>query len=235
MKTSTPDFFPTSAARSYDEKNRQLAPISAALHFLTKLTLKTALPKARVLSVGAGTGAEILTLGETFPEWTFVALDPSAPMLEVCRERICAAGLVDRCEFIQGQIHDLPKLAEYDVAVSFLVGHFIPRAERAGFYRGMTERLKPGGTLINAEISYDLDSVEFPRMLEFWREVQALMGATPDSLAALPTLLRETLTVLPPSETERLLREAGVANPIRFYQAFMIHAWAGTTAHKSGS
>lgn len=48
-------FFNTDASRSYDEKNRRLAPISGAMHFLTGLALKQLPPDARILCVGVGT------------------------------------------------------------------------------------------------------------------------------------------------------------------------------------
>ncbi|MBK9038033.1 MAG: hypothetical protein IPL83_02540 [Bdellovibrionales bacterium] len=58
MKTnpSVIDHF-TEAAKVYDEKNRQLAPIADNMHFLIRLVLKSAPAKARVLCVGVGTGA----------------------------------------------------------------------------------------------------------------------------------------------------------------------------------
>jgi tRNA (cmo5U34)-methyltransferase len=40
-------------------------------------------------------------------------------------------------------------------------------------------------------------------------------------------MLRSVLFVHPPRETERLLRESGIPVPVRFFQAFMIHAWYG--------
>ncbi|MNL76920.1 hypothetical protein D3C87_2029680 [compost metagenome] len=64
-------------------------------------------------------------------------------------------------------------------------------------------------------------------MLKCWEQVQTMMGATPDSLATLPKQLREVLTVLPPSETEDILRQGGLDMPLRFFQAMMICAWFG--------
>jgi tRNA (cmo5U34)-methyltransferase len=64
-------------------------------------------------------------------------------------------------------------------------------------------------------------------MLKSWEQVQTLMGATADSLASLPMQLREMLTVLPPAEIESLLRQSGIALPVKFFQAFMIAGWYG--------
>lgn len=217
----------TEAAKVYDEKNRQLAPIADNMHFLIRLILKNAPVRARILCVGVGTGAEILSLSKAFPEWTFVGIDPSIGMLDVCRQRLESAGVVDRCELIHGYVHDLPSGENFDVALSILVAHFVKREERLGFYQAMSSRLRPGGFLINTEISFDLNSQEFPLMLKNWETVQILMGATPESLANLSQVLHEMLSVMSPVETENLLRQSGIHLPVRFFQAFMINGWYG--------
>ena len=90
--------------------------------------------------------------------------------------------------------------------------------------------LRPGGRFLSAEISGDLDGPEFPAMLTDWERVQTLMGATPDSLAKLPGMMRDVLGVLPPDETEAMWREAGFALPTPFFQAFMIRGWHAAKA-----
>jgi tRNA (cmo5U34)-methyltransferase len=215
------------AAKMYDEKNRQLAPISDNLHFLIRLILQEAPTHSRVLCVGVGTGAEILSLAKAFPEWSFVGVDPSMGMLDVCRERLEAAGVFNRCELLQGYVHDVPSGENFDIALSIFVAHFVKREDRVSFYQGMSQRLHTRGILINTEISYDLDSQEFPLMLKNWAAVQSLMGATPESLAKLSQVLRENLTVISPTETEGLLKQSGIDTPVRFFQAFMISGWYG--------
>lgn len=226
--TKTPvDFFTKEAAQLYDEKNSKLSRISDCLHFLLGLVLKELPARAKILCVGVGTGAEILSLSRTFPEWTFVGLDPSLGMLDVCRERIESAGVAARCEFIHGYVEDLPDELVFDATLSVLVAHFVARDQRPSFFQHMAGHLREGGYLVNFEISFDLDSPEFPAMLANWGEVQKLMGATPESLAMLPKQLKEALTVLPPEETEALIRECGIESPVRFFQAMMILGWYG--------
>ena len=217
----------TEAARSYDERNRQLAPIVENLHFLIRLILKNAPVHTRVLCVGVGTGAEILSLSKSFPEWTFVGVDPSIGMLDVCRERLSNAGLLNRCELIHGYVQDVPPGENFDAALSILVAHFVKREERLSFYQAMCGRLRTGGFLINTEISFDLDSREFPLMLKNWEAIQSMMGAAPESLANLAVQLRKMLSVISPVETENLLSQSGINLPVRFFQAFMISGWYG--------
>ncbi len=224
------NFFTKEVSQSYDERNSKLTPISGNMHFLIRLVLKELPARARVLCVGVGTGAEILSLASANPEWTFVGVDPSDSMLEVCRERLKEAGFLSRCELIHGFVQDLPGGEQYDAAVSVLVSHFVKREERQEFFRQIVSRVLKGGYFVNTEISVDLDAAEFPSLLKNWEQVQTLMGATPESLAALPKQMREALTVLPPSEVERVMRQSGVAMPIRFYQAFLISGWYGKKA-----
>lgn len=230
MKKDSNDPFTEAHARKYDERNASLAPISGCLHFLTGLVLRKLPARSRILCVGAGTGAEIIALARAQPEWSFVALEPSAAMLSVCRERLVAAGVMERCELVHGYIQDLPPMPDFDAALSLLVAHFVKHEDRLPFLRHIHGCLKSGGVLVTAEISFDLDSAAFPSMLGHWEGVQSLMGATPESLAKLPALLRDVLTVLPPSETERLLRESGFQTPVRFFQALMISGWYATKA-----
>lgn len=226
---STSGFFSQVIADAYDRRNAGLKPISDSLHFLMRLALVDVRPDARVLCVGVGTGAEILSLAQAFPGWTFVGVDPSAEMLGVGAHRLTEAGMMDRCELIHGYVDDVAE-TDFDVVVSLLVAHFIRREGRPAFYAAIHDRLKPGGRFVSAEISGDLDGPEFPAMLADWKQVQTLMGATPDSLAKLEDGLRGVLGVLTVAETEALWRDAGFPLPVPFFQAFMIRGWHAVRA-----
>jgi tRNA (cmo5U34)-methyltransferase len=221
---AAPRFFDQDMADAYDRRNHALAPISANLHFLLRLVLADLRVNARVLCVGVGTGAEILSLAAANPDWSFVGVDPSADMLNVGRRRLEEAGVMDRCELVHGYVADAP-CEPFDAVVSLLVAHFIKGEDRPAFYAAIHDRLKPGGRFASAEISGDFDAPEFSAMLEDWKQVQTLMGATSQSLEKLGGMMRETLGVLSPEETLALWRTAGFALPIPFFQAFMIRGW----------
>ena len=218
------DFFDRELADAYDRRNAGLKPISDSLHFLMRLALADAPADARVLCVGVGTGAEILALADAFPGWSFLGVDPSAEMLAVGRHRLSEAGVLGRCELFHGYVDDVAETG-FDVVISLLVAHFIRRDARPAFYAAIAHRLKPGGRYLSAEISGDLDAPEFPAMLADWKQVQTLMGATPESLDRLGDMMRDVLGVLPPAETESLWRDAGFPLPVPFFQAFMIRGW----------
>jgi len=221
---ASPPVFNQALADDYDRRNSALAPISDGLHFLMRLVLADLPVDARVLCVGVGTGAEILSLATGNPGWSFVGVDPSEEMLAVGRRRLEQAGVLDRCELLQGYAEDAPRDG-FDAAVSLLVAHFIKREDRHRFYSAIHDRLRRGGRFVSAEISGDLNAPEFPEMLEDWKRVQSLMGATPESLVKLSDMMRDVLGVLTPAETEALWEAGGFRKPIPFFQAFMIRGW----------
>jgi len=227
--TTPRNFFNQELADAYDRRNSALAPVSDSLHFLLRLVL-TGLPvDARVLCVGVGTGTEILSLASAYPGWSFVGVDPSEEMLAVGRHRLEQAGLLHRCELLQGYAQDAPH-DEFDAAVSLLVAHFVKREDRRAFYSAIFDRLKSGGHFASAEISGDLDAPEFPEMLEDWKRIQVLMDATPESLAKLGDMMRDVLGVITPADTEILWKAAGFPKPVAFFQAFMIRGWHAVRA-----
>lgn len=229
LPAAAPKVFNREIADAYDRRNSALAPISDGLHFLLRLVLEDLPTNARVLCVGVGTGAEILSLARAYPGWSFVGVDPSEDMLAVGRHRLEEAGILDRCQLLHGYVHDAPRDG-FDAVVSLLVAHFIKREDRLAFYSAIHDRLKPGGHFASAEITGDLDAPEFPDVLADWKRIQVLMGATPESLAKLGGMLRDGLGVLPPAETEALWRAAGFPKPIPFFQAFMIRGWHAAKA-----
>jgi tRNA (cmo5U34)-methyltransferase len=80
-------------ASSYGQQWSKMAPINDALYLLASTVLSELPPKANILCVGAGTGTEILSLAQTFPEWHFTAVEPSPAMLDVFRRRAEEHGL----------------------------------------------------------------------------------------------------------------------------------------------
>ncbi|MCX6048907.1 MAG: class I SAM-dependent methyltransferase, partial [Chloroflexi bacterium] len=144
-------------AASYDQQWRKLAPINDALHLLTSTVLSELPPQAKILCVGAGTGAEILYLAQKFPEWRFTAVEPSTAMLDVCRRRVEEQGIAARCLFHAGYLDSLPSHGSFDAATAFLVSQFILEREvRSKFFQSIAERLCPTGLLVSSDLAGDL-------------------------------------------------------------------------------
>lgn len=74
-------------ASSYDKQAAKLAPVYDALYLLIRLVLFELPADARILCVGVGTGSELVALAQAFPQWRFTAVEPAAPMLDICRQK----------------------------------------------------------------------------------------------------------------------------------------------------
>ncbi|HSJ01451.1 MAG TPA: class I SAM-dependent methyltransferase, partial [Verrucomicrobium sp.] len=169
QRQEPPAFFDQAHASEYDKRFAKLAPIKDALHLLISAVFSDLPDDARILCVGAGTGSELIYLAQKFPNWQFTAVEPSAPMLDVCRRRAEECGIVSRCVFHEGYLESLPPSEAFDAATSLLVSHFILAPEaRSEFFRAIAGRLRPGGYLASADLASDLASDAYKSLLEVW-------------------------------------------------------------------
>lgn len=218
MADPVPAPFGPEMAASYDQRFAGLAPLREALHLVTRFALAPLPERARILVVGAGTGLEIEMLGRHYPEWRFVAVDPSGPMLDQLR----AKGL-PRCELHQGFLDSLPETEPFDGATSLLVSHFVLDVDqRREFFREIARRLAAGGLLLSADVA---DPGSQP-LRQLWMRLQAHSGGT--TLQAMEEHWATQATkvaFLPPEQVEGLIASAGFEPPARVYQGALIHAW----------
>lgn len=218
-------------AARYDERFARLAPMRDALHFLTGIALQGLPPDARVLCVGAGTGAELLALAARFPGWRFVAVDPSAPMLEICRKRADAAGAGERCEFHHGIVTDLPATPAFHAATSLLVSQFITHVpDRVAFFRDIAKRLLPDGRLITADLSTGAFPQQHEQRVETWCEMLRYSGVESPQISEMLEAWRRDVAILPAKDIEALHRDGGFAEPVLIFQSLLIHAWLARRA-----
>ena len=228
MSKPTPSLtaFGLEQAAAYDARFAKFAPMRDALHLLAGAILATLPEDARILCVGAGTGAEVLALAQRFPHWRFMAVEPSGPMLELCRQKAIAAGVVDRCEFHEGYLDSLPLTETYDAATSFLVSQFVLDIEkRRDFFCQIAERIVPGGYLLDAELSGDMSTPEYAELFEVWLRVFELADFTPAMMDGLRGAYGRDVAITPSHEIEALIASAGFEAPIAFLQTGLIYAW----------
>lgn len=213
-------------APSYDQQWSRMAPLNGALHWLTGAVLSGLPPEAQILCVGAGTGAEILYLAEQFPGWRLTAVEPSAPMLEVCRRRAEERGIAARCTFHAGYLESLPPREPFDAATAFLVSQFIlERPARSRFFQDIADRLGPQGLLVSSDLAGDLEAAECRRLLELWFQVMSTNGVSPEGVERMRQAYQRDVAVLPPREVGEIIALGGFDLPVLFFQAGMIHAW----------
>lgn len=218
-------------AASYDQQWAAMQPIRDSLYFLLKRLFAELPSEARILCVGVGTGAELSFLAHTFPHWRFTALDPSAAMLDICRQRAINEGYAERCTFYQGYLEDLPGDQQFDAATCLLVSQFmVDQAQRRRFFQGIAQRLKPDGILVSADLAADTDSPAYRHLLALWLELMS--GSVPDAqaLERARTNYAQHVGILPVDQISALIESAGFALAVPFFQAGLMHAWASKCA-----
>ena len=213
-------------AAAYDQRFAKLAAMRDALHLLISAVLADLPAEARILCVGAGTGAELVYLAQKFPQWRFTAVEPSAPMLEVCRRKAEECGITPRCVFHEGYLDSLPPSEAFDAAASLNVSHFILDPEaRAGFFRAIAGRLRPGGYLVSADLASDTASETYQSLLDVWMRLMRETGSSPAQLEQLRVAYGRDVAVLPVEQVSSIIASGGFEPPVLFLQTCLIHAW----------
>lgn len=222
--------FDAERADSYDQRFQRLAPMKDCLHLIARQVLSPLPDDARLLIVGAGTGAELLYLAEAFPGFSFVAVDPAAPMLDKARARADGAGVGDRCRFIEGTTADVGERG-FHAATSLLVSHFlVDRSVRTAFFRSIAERLAPGGLLLTADLSGDEETAAGRAQVDLWWRTSRYAGLPEDEVERMRAVWGKELAVLPPSEVEALIAAGGFSAPTPVFQSILMRAWMTTRA-----
>jgi tRNA (cmo5U34)-methyltransferase len=228
MSTSSPSLtgFGPEQAAAYDARFAKLEPMRDALHLLTGGILARLPSDARLLCVGAGTGAEVLALASRFPGWRFTAVEPSGPMLDLCRKKASAAGIAGRCEFHEGFLESLPEGEPFHAATSFLVSQFVLDVDqRREFFRHIADRLVPGGYLVSSDLSADLTSAAYRDLFEVWANLFDHAGFSAAQIESIRGAYGRDVAVAAPEHVASLIASAGFGTPVAFYQSVLIRGW----------
>lgn len=213
-------------AAGYDKQWAGMAPIRDALYFLLDALFAGLPENARILCVGVGTGAELAHLAKRFPGWHFTAVDPSAAMLDICRQRAAEGGFLSRCRFHQGYLDTLPAEPCHDGATCFLVSQFLLEAQaRIAFFHEIARRLKPGGILANADLASDVESPAYEALLRSWMTLMSSAGVQPEALQRARAAYASDVAILPAQQVAGLIEAAGFEAPVQFFQAGLMHGW----------
>lgn len=213
-------------AATYDDRFAPIMAIRDALHLQLRAILSPLPATARILCVGAGTGAELLTLATCFPQWRFTAVEPSAAMMTLGQRRATEHGFAERCTFHTGYLDSLPAGEPFHAATSLLVSHFITdRTARLDYFRRIAARLHPQGWLVSADLSGDQATTEHARLQDVWLRLMKFTGQTDEQRTAMIATWRKDVSFLPPPELETLITAAGFEPPTLFHQALLIRAW----------
>lgn len=218
--------FDDMGGEAYDQSNSFFKPVHDNLQFLNLLVLKDLPKDARILCVGVGTGADMLDLARANNGWGFVGIDPAQSMLKRCEKKLHENGLMERCEVFHGYLSDYKSDQKFDAVLCLFVMHFVKDLEdRAKMFLDFAKYLKKDGYLINAEISTDIKSSNYGQLIENWKALHGLAGASKEKLDDMPKVIEEQLAVLSPKSTEEMIMKNGFKNPTNFFQSFLVRGW----------
>lgn len=211
--------FGADEAPGYDEHIRRGVPGYDLLQQLVRAQLRARLPTdARVLVIGAGTGAEVHNLAAAGPGWSFTAVDPAEPMLDVARRRADEGGYADRVLWVVGHLDVVPDGATDDAAVMLLVSHFVPTGgEKEALFAAISSRLVPGAPLVFADVASTADPASTEAAMR--RAMGEDLGL---DVRAAEVLVENSWNRLHPVdgvELDALLAGAGFEAPRPFFQA----------------
>lgn len=210
------------AIAGYAEGAMQKVPGLLDMQRMARLLLEERVPAdGTVLVLGAGGGMELRSFAQAQPGWHFRAIDPSAPMLDMARQRL--GPLASRVAFTEGYIDDAPE-ERFDGAACLLTLHFLPAEQRLHALKEVRRRLKPGAPLVVAHHSYAQDDAQKRRWLQRFAAFSASSGIALDVAHTVDSMAR-LLPALSPEQDVALMHEAGFGTVELFYAAFSFRGW----------
>lgn len=215
-----------SLVASYARQAPQTVPGYHDVHTMASLLLAERAPEdARVLVLGAGGGLEIKSFATAHPAWTYVAVDPAAPMIDLAKATL--GPLVARVDVHEGYVDDAPD-GPFDAATALLLLHLTEPEDRLRTVTQVHRRLRPGAPFVAMHVSYPQgDDTE----RELWRDrhIGYLLasGNDPVYVEKAGEMLKQHMPALTPDEDVAILEQAGFTNVTQFFSAFTFHGWVG--------
>ena len=227
--------FDEDRASTYDKRITKTAPIFEALRLLIRTILSDLPSDARILCVGVGTGSELIDLAQAFPQWQFTAVEPAAPMLDICRRRAEENGIASRCTFHQGYLASLPPSEAFDAATCLLVSHsFMQKEARRFFFQEIASRLRPDGYLVSSDLASDMSTEAYQSLLTVWLRMLRQSDIPAEEIEKFRASYGRDAAILPPPEVEAIIASGGFTPPTLFFQTFLIHAWYAQRRREDG-
>lgn len=211
------------AIRNYADNAVRRVPGLHDLQKMTALLVAERAPElANVLVVGAGGGMELKELAQAHPQWRFVGVDPSRPMLDLAEATL--GPLLARVELHHGLTETAPT-GPFDAATCLLTMHFLSIDERRSTLLEIRRRLKPGAPLVMAHYSVPQATGERQLWLSRSAAFAIASGIDPESAQNAATAIGSTLPLLSPEQDEALLEAAGFAGSRLFYAGLAFRGW----------
>lgn len=216
-------FNDAAAISSYAEKTRRLVPGWSDLQRMAALLVAERAPeRANVLVVGAGGGVELTLFAQTYPQWRFVGVDPSLPMLELAAAAL--GPLAERAQLHHGYVDTAPN-GPFDAATCLLTMHFVAADERRRMLKNIRSRLKPGAPFVMAHMSFPQAPEEKQLWLSRYVAFAVSSGVQFENASNAASTIQASLPLIAPDEEQEMLEAAGFTNTQLFYAGFAFRGW----------
>lgn len=219
-------------AEQYDGMMAKVFPGYEQILLVILAHLRTRLrPDARLLDVGCGTGTALSAYARHQPLWSFVGVDPAAPMLELARRRLSAMECEARATLVEGTV-EVVTGAPFDAATVVLVEHLLPdNGAKSKLLEGIYRSLAPGGWMVLFGLHGDLSTEPAQRALEAWLEFVTLQGLPAGARDNVRQRATQEDALVSAERLAALIKQAGFVRCERFYQAMLLGGWIAQRPH----
>lgn len=229
-------FFASKYAHRYDTEIRQLIPGYDVFHDLVRAIIRESFDRpARILSVGSGTGFELVELGREHPAWSLVGVEPDPGMNAIASQMIDDYQLSSAINLHEGYLSTLETDAHFDAALVMLTLHFVQSlAAKRQMLRDLFDRLNPGGMMILVDIYQSRVDGQFEQHWQYWKARQLAQGFSPAEVEKIFNRLKRNIFPMPEDELLKLLRNIGFQKVQQFFQTLAIGGWLAVKAGRPG-
>lgn len=154
----------------YSRHINQIVPChSLAVDLVHHIIREKGFTSGSVVDLGAGAGAVIESLVESYPTMTAVWVDQSSQCHTLAIDKL--RGYLDRVTLVQADLRKFggKRESEFDLVIAFSSIHHLSRADRLGLFARIFKSLRLGGVFVNFDEFRDPDPTKFECAIRYWK------------------------------------------------------------------
>tara|TARA_B100000925_G_scaffold290286_1_gene275143 strand:- start:848 stop:1555 length:708 start_codon:yes stop_codon:yes gene_type:complete len=183
----------------------------------------------RILVVGPGPGDELPPLLSACPDTEFVVLEPSAQMLQICKETLESHEGSERCELVQktldGAVLSGLLQKDFGAVICHNVLHLMAADLQDQMIWSLVEQLLPGGILLISSYSEATEPVLCDTIFSIASRRLIDRGLPSEVVDKFLTTRNTAVFSLNAERLQQILMELNCQNPIQLYQALFARLW----------
>ena len=183
----------------------------------------------RILVVGPGPGDELPPLLSACPDTEFVVLEPSAQMLQICKETLESHEGSERCELVQktldGAVLSGLLQKDFGAVICHNVLHLMAADLQDQMIWSLVEQLLPGGILLISSYSEATEPALCDTIFSIASRRLIDRGLPSEVVDKFLTTRNTAVFSLNAERLQQILMELNCQNPIQLYQALFARLW----------